>query len=119
MCGRLYADPGHLRSLENLRNKGRLPKTNLKGVEFNPVCGDAVRLELEVYTGRGKDVRFDGQAISQAAVSVITELIQGQSLTELKGLKEKELLSAQSGVISTPLNYALLPFQGLAPCPKH
>jgi NifU homolog involved in Fe-S cluster formation len=88
---------------KNPRNKGRLVNPDLVGVEVNPLCGDAVRLELKVDEGRVTELRFDGQgcAISQAAASILTELIRGRTVTELKGIKDEELLSALGGVIET------------------
>jgi len=100
---------------KNPRNKGRLPHPDLVGVEVNPLCGDAVRIELNVADGKVKEVRFDGQgcAISQAAASLLTELIQGRSLEELRKMPEEELLSALGGVIETRKNCALLPLRAL------
>ncbi len=100
---------------KNPRNKGRLPNPDLVGVEVNPLCGDAVRLELKVADGKVMDVRFDGQgcAISQAAASLLTEIIRGRTLDELRALKDEELLSALGGVIPTRLNCALLPLRAL------
>lgn len=100
---------------KNPRNKGRLSDPDLVGVEVNPLCGDAVRLELKVADGKVADVRFDGHgcAISQAAASLLTELIQGRTLAELREIKDEELLSALGGVIQTRLNCALLPLRAL------
>ncbi len=100
---------------KNPRNKGRLSNPDLVGVEVNPLCGDAVRLELKVSEGKVADVRFDGHgcAISQAAASLLTELIQGRTLAELREIKDDELLSALGGVIQTRLNCALLPLRAL------
>lgn len=100
---------------KNPRNKGRLPNPDLVGVEVNPLCGDAVRLELEVADGKVADVRFEGQgcAISQASASLLTELIRGRTLEELRNMKDEELLSALGGVIQTRLKCALLPLQAL------
>ena len=100
---------------KNPRNKGRLPHPDLVGVAVNPLCGDAVRLELSLSDGKVKEVRFDGQgcAISQAAASLLTELIQGRSLEELRKMSDEELLSALGGVIETRKNCALLPLRAL------
>jgi len=100
---------------KNPRNKGRLPDPDLVGVEVNPLCGDAVRLELKVTEGKVADVRFEGQgcAISQASASLLTELIRGRTLEELRNMKDEELLSALGGVIQTRLKCALLPLQAL------
>jgi len=99
----------------NPRNKGRLKKPDIDVVEANPLCGDVVRLQLSVKEGTVKDVRFDGRgcAISQAAASLLTEMIQGKTVSELKGMEDDELLSALGGVIKTRLSCALLPLRAL------
>lgn len=99
----------------NPRNKGRLPHPDLVGVEVNPLCGDAVRLELQVVDGKVVDVRFDGEgcAISQAAASLLTELVRNRTLAELREMKEEELLTALGGVIQTRYNCAVLPLRAL------
>jgi len=97
------------------RNKGRLEAPDVDVVEANPLCGDVVRLQLKVRDGLVEDVRFDGRgcAISQAAASLLTEMIKGQPLSEIKGMEDEKLLSALGGVIKTRLSCALLPLRAL------
>lgn len=99
----------------NPRNKGSLENPDIDVVEANPLCGDVVRLQLSVKEGTVKDVRFEGQgcAISQAAASLLTEMIKGKTVSELKEMKDEELLSALGGVIKTRLSCALLPLRAL------
>ena len=99
----------------NPRNKGSLENPDIDVVEANPLCGDVVRLQLSVKEGRVKDVRFEGQgcAISQAAASLLTEMIKGKTVSELEEMKDEELLSALGGVIKTRLSCALLPLRAL------
>jgi len=99
----------------NPRNKGSLENPDIDVVEANPLCGDVVRLQLSVKEGTVKDVRFDGRgcAISQAAASLLTEMIKGKTVSELKEMKDEELLSALGGVIKTRLSCALLPLRAL------
>ena len=49
-----------------------------------------------------KDVRFDGQgcAISQASASMLTELVKGKSLDEVRKLSKEEILSLIGGQLS-------------------
>ncbi len=100
---------------KNPRNKGRLSHPDLVGVEVNPLCGDAVRLELQISNGKVADVRFDGHgcAISQAAASLLTELIKDKEVVALREMEDEELLSALGGVIQTRRNCALLPLRAL------
>lgn len=99
----------------NPRNKGRLDAPDVDVVEANPLCGDVVRLQLRVRDGVVEEVRFDGRgcAISQAAASLLTDMIKGKPLAELKGMKDEHLLDALGGVIRTRLNCALLPLRAL------
>ena len=99
----------------NPRNKGSLENPDIDVVEANPLCGDVVRLQLSVKEGTVKDVRFEGRgcAISQAAASLLTEMIKGKTVSELEEMKDEELLSALGGVIKTRLSCALLPLRAL------
>lgn len=66
------------------RNKGELDPRTVEVYVTNPVCGDEVRLQMRVEDGRIGDVKFQGQgcSISQAAVSMITVLLKGKSLSD-------------------------------------
>jgi nitrogen fixation NifU-like protein len=99
----------------NPRNRGRISNPDLAAVEANPLCGDVVRLEVKLKDGVVEEAKFDGHgcAISQAAASLLTELIVGKSVAELKHLSDEALLAELGGVIKTRLNCALLPLRAL------
>jgi nitrogen fixation NifU-like protein len=81
----------------NPRNKGRLENPTHRHEEHNPLCGDVIRIDLHVDGENVIDqVRFDGQgcAISQAAASMLTEMIQGKTLDEAKQLDKEDILEA-------------------------
>lgn len=68
----------------------------------NPTCGDEVTLRVHL-TGEGedavvKDVSYDGAgcSISQAATSVMTDLVIGKSVTEALAI-HKEFLALMQG----------------------
>jgi nitrogen fixation protein NifU and related proteins len=50
----------------------------------NPTCGDEVTVRVLVKDGRVEDVSYDGAgcSISQAAASVLYELVHGQPVTD-------------------------------------
>lgn len=52
----------------------------------NPSCGDEIELALEIEQGRVKDVSVGckGCAISVASASILSELVVGKSLEEVK-----------------------------------
>ncbi len=73
------------------RNKGELPEKTVEIHMANPVCGDEIRLQLRVEGDQITQARHVGHgcSISQAAVSMMTSLIVGKSLTDADGLAER------------------------------
>jgi nitrogen fixation NifU-like protein len=100
----------------NPRNKGTLDPADYSYEDTNPLCGDEVRIDLRVKNGHVSDVRFTGRgcAISQAAASMLTELVEGQPLDDVKALTKDDLLE-ELGVPISParLKCALLPLKVL------
>jgi len=72
------------------RNRGSLEQPTATGEGDNPLCGDEVRVDLDIRDGRVLDVRFvaNGCSISQASASMMTEAIKGLSLEEVESLFE-------------------------------
>lgn len=78
----------------NPRNKGAIADADISHEEHNPVCGDQIRIDLKVDDGRVADVKFSGHgcAISQASVSMLTEVIRGKTLDEVKQISKEDIL---------------------------
>ena len=99
------------------RNYGALPAPEVAYEDVNPLCGDRIRMELNV----GADqtitaVRFRGDSciISCAAASILTELIQGRPIREAAILPQDALLTALHTTIRpTRMKCALLPLHVL------
>ena len=70
------------------RNKGELDDKTVEVHMHNPVCGDEIKLQLDVDGEVIRNVRFTGQgcSISQASVSMMTNLIKGKSLADADAL---------------------------------
>lgn len=95
------------------RNRGHLSSPDLAGHEYNPLCGDQVSIEVAVQNGRIIEVRFDGRgcALCLGAASILTEIVHGRTLDELRKLGEDEfLVELQSPVRPARLKCALLPW---------
>jgi nitrogen fixation NifU-like protein len=73
------------------RNKAELPDKTVEIHMRNPVCGDEIRLQLRIEDDHIADAKFVGQgcSISQAAVSMMTTLLEGRSIEEADVLAEK------------------------------
>jgi nitrogen fixation NifU-like protein len=99
------------------RNYGALPAPEVAYEAINPLCGDRIRMELNI----GADqtitaVRFRGDSciISRAAASILTELIQGRALQEVALLPQEVLLTAlHTAVRPARVKCALLPLHAL------
>jgi len=70
------------------RNFGPLPAANRRAEGNNPLCGDRVKVYLDVADGRIRDVAFEGAgcAISTASASLMTETLKGRSVEEARAL---------------------------------
>ena len=98
------------------RNYGSLATPDISNEQFNPLCGDRIRIELKLDGSIVNEARFKGDAcaISTAAASLLTELILGADVGELANISDAQLISAlQSDIQPARLQCALLPLQAL------
>lgn len=85
------------------KNKGTLLHPQIRAKDSNPLCGDIVEIQMELDGSKHvKDVKFDGHgcAISQASASMLTELVKGKSLDEVRKISKEEILSLIGGELS-------------------
>ena len=88
------------------RGHGLLEHPDAQAEGQNPLCGDEVTISVRF----GEDgetieaVGFDGRgcAISQAATSMLTELVKGRTATDVAALPKEELLE-EIGIPLTPI----------------
>jgi nitrogen fixation protein NifU and related proteins len=73
------------------RNKGELEDATARVHMNNPVCGDEIWLQLRIRDGRIEDARFlgTGCSISQASVSMMTQLLKGKTVDEALALDRR------------------------------
>jgi nitrogen fixation NifU-like protein len=86
----------------NPRNKGTLDPADFTYEDVNPLCGDEIRIDLRSDGERVTEIRFSGRgcAISQAAASILTEMVEGRPLDEVKAISRDDLLEELSVPIS-------------------
>ena len=74
------------------RNRGGLPDADVSETLDNPVCGDVVHIDVNLRAGRVEEARFEGRGcvISMAAASMLTEMVQGKTLEELRTLTDSD-----------------------------
>ena len=98
------------------RNYGSLAAPDISNEQFNPLCGDRIRLELKFEQAKVSEVRFKGDAcaISTAATSLLTELILGADIEQIANIRDAQLIAAlESDIQPARLQCALLPLQAL------
>ena len=87
----------------NPRNRGTLDPVDFTYEDVNPLCGDEIRIDVRTDGERVTDVRFSGRgcAISQAAASILMEMVDGQPMDEVKAISREDLLE-ELGVPISP-----------------
>jgi nitrogen fixation NifU-like protein len=91
---------------KNPRGHGVMEDADADAEGMNPLCGD----EVTIYVRFGEDadtideVKFAGRgcAISQAATSMLMEMVQGKKASEVAELDKDELLE-EIGIPLTPI----------------
>jgi nitrogen fixation protein NifU and related proteins len=91
---------------KNPRGHGLIEHADAEAEGQNPLCGD----EVSIYVAFADDgdtideVKFSGRgcAISQAATSMLTEMVNGRSAREVAALPRDELLD-EIGIPLTPV----------------
>jgi nitrogen fixation protein NifU and related proteins len=91
---------------KNPRHHGELGEAHAHAEGQNPLCGDEVTVSVR-FAADGEtieEMRFEGRgcAISQAATSMLTELVQGRGAAEVAGLRKEELLD-EIGIPLSPV----------------
>ena len=76
------------------RNRGTLEHPDITYEDANPLCGDQLRIDIEVKDGKIEKIRHSGHgcSISQAAASMLCERMEGRPLEEVKQLTREDVL---------------------------
>lgn len=94
----------------NPRNVGEIENASGVGEVGNPVCGDIMKMYLDIEDGIIKDVKFKtfgcGSAI--ASSSMATELIKGKSVDEALELTNKAVVEALDGLPARKIHCSVL-----------
>ena len=91
---------------KNPRGHGVIEGADAQADGLNPLCGDEVTIYVE-FGADGEtieDVKFRGQgcAISQAATSMLTEIVKGRKASEIAAMPRDELLD-EVGIPLSPI----------------
>jgi nitrogen fixation NifU-like protein len=89
---------------KNPRSHGLLDAPDAEAEGQNPLCGDEVTVSVRFDGDTIGEVGFEGRgcAISQAATSMLTELVRGKTADEVARMPKEELLD-EIGIPLTPV----------------
>ncbi|HEX4132335.1 MAG TPA: iron-sulfur cluster assembly scaffold protein [Pirellulales bacterium] len=85
-----------LEHFEEPYHRGHCPAATHAHEDDNPLCGDVVRVELQVDDqGRVAGAWFqgDGCCISQAAASMLMENVEGRTVEQLRAMSATDMLA--------------------------
>jgi nitrogen fixation NifU-like protein len=83
-----------LEHYQHPRNRGTLDAPDVTYEDANPLCGDRIRIDVQIADQRIAAIRFSGHgcAISQASASMLCEHVEGRTLDEVKQLSKDDVL---------------------------
>src|SRR3989440_5876183 len=91
---------------KNPRGHGVIDDADAEAEGQNPLCGDEVSIYVQFAPGSDviEEVKFSGRgcAISQAATSMLMEMVEGKSAGEVASMSKDELLE-EIGIPLTPV----------------
>jgi len=91
---------------KNPRNYGELPDPDFSHVGENPSCGDTIQVDVELAEDDETIERVafsgDGCAISQAAASLLTQKLPGESIDDLQAMDTDDIVD-MLGVDISPM----------------
>lgn len=91
---------------KNPRGHGEIADADAHAEGQNPLCGDEVAIYVEFGADGDtiEDVRFRGRgcAISQAATSMLTEMVKGRKASDVAAMPRDDLLD-EVGIPLTPI----------------
>lgn len=101
--------------LSNPRNVGELPDATVIAEEVNPVCGDRLRLSLLIRDDRIESAKYLAYGCPPTLVSgsILTEMVIGKSVAEVRALERSELIERVGGLPSRKHHAAALAIETL------
>ena len=100
---------------KNPRNRGTIQSPQSTARDSNPLCGDVIEMQLNFSGGKVSEIKFngDGCAISQASASMLTELVMGKSIDEVRNIDKSILLEnlGSPNLGAVRIKCALLPLK--------
>ncbi len=101
---------------KNPRNFGLLKSFDKEFSDSNPICGDEVKVQVKLNGNKISLIGFTGKgcAISQASTSMLTEIVVGKTIEDVKKMTNDDILKLIAvPVTASRVKCALLGFVAL------
>lgn len=97
------------------RNVGELENANAVGEVGNPVCGDIMKIYMDIEDGIIKDIKFKtfGCGAAIATSSMATEMVKGKTIDEALSLTNKAVMEALDGLPPEKIHCSVLAEQAI------
>jgi nitrogen fixation protein NifU and related proteins len=107
-----------LEHFQNPRGVGELESATVTVDSNNPVCGDVLRLSIQVEAGRIVQARFRAKGCVPAIAcgSKLVEILQDRSVDEARHIRPQELIQALGGLPAASSHAAELASSALLEC---
>lgn len=95
---------------QNPRNAGEIEEPDVMVEVSNPICGDILRLSVDLDQGRIKRLRYKTRGCTAAIAvgSALTELLLGRSAEEAVALDREQVEQAVGGLANESKHAAVL-----------
>jgi nitrogen fixation NifU-like protein len=113
--GDFVYSPQVMDHFQNPRNVGDLPEANAVGKAASPSCGDILRLYLQIVDGKVAKATFKtfGCGAAIASSSVLTEIVRGMTLDELRAVTNVQVAEALGGLPPIKMHCSVLAEEAL------
>ena len=112
--------------IRNARNYRLMERTTRSAEANNPLCGDALKVYVDLDGDRVADVSFQCECcgISMASASMMTEAVLGRTRAEVAAIRDEFRRAVETGAIVAsetghPDHHAMLQFLRATPARKN
>jgi nitrogen fixation NifU-like protein len=76
-------------------NYGKIEDPDVTFHDSNPLCGDSIDIDMKFDDNKVSDIKFHGKgcAICMACSSVLTEIVKGKEIDEVRNISKHDILS--------------------------
>jgi len=76
-------------------NYGKIEDHDVTFHDSNPLCGDSIDIDMKFDDNKVSDIKFHGKgcAICMACSSVLTEIVKGKEINEVRNISKNDILS--------------------------